>query len=300
MAGPGIISVPDPLAGLTTGHPTELLPGTGESGPGGVESVLEYRGTFLNQRGNNDTYLVTNIDGLADADVRDTRDVNPSDHGETAFEAFYGGRTIVLTGKIRSYTLGKLRDMQQGLRETFADVSKEYPLIFHSPQGRTMQIFCKKSQPMAWAEAQQNFQFERDFQVTLRASDPRFTSLQTEYQQIAVPSSPTLFTMSNEGNFDALPTFRITGPINNPEIQLIHGEAVERIKLNANIPAGETWVIDRVKKTIKTTTGVNKFAAFDVTSDWVLIHPGRNNLQIVGTGMTGATQLITEHRHTWI
>src|SRR3954449_8748285 len=110
-----VLSLSEPQYGLTMGDASGIVPGTGASGPPGVESVLEYNGSYLNVRDWIETYLVTAIDGLADADVRDARDVNPQQHGETYFDAFYGGRSVVLTGKIRAMTLAKLRDMQQGL-----------------------------------------------------------------------------------------------------------------------------------------------------------------------------------------
>jgi hypothetical protein len=168
---------PPPPVTLTTGDPNYALAGLG-TGPGGVDSVIAYGSTLLNVRDWVDTILITNIDGLGDADIRDARDVNPGQHGETAFAAYYGGRTIVITGKIRAHTLDKLRDMQTGLRATFSDLSGEQALIFKTGDITTdIIINCKKSQSLVMAEAQQTQgRFERDFQVTLRASNPRFLS----------------------------------------------------------------------------------------------------------------------------
>jgi hypothetical protein len=172
-----LISLPPSVVGLTGGYSDRFDIGTGEGRPGGVETVLEYNGAILNNRKWQDAILVNQIEGLADPDVRDSREVNPGRHGETYYNAFYGGRTLVLTGKIRAHTLDKLHDMQMGLKEVFGDLSVERPLYFRTGDvDKDVFIFCKKSQPIVMTEVQQNLNFERDFQITLRASNPMFLS----------------------------------------------------------------------------------------------------------------------------
>lgn len=169
--------------GLGSGDSASLVAGTGISGPPGVEAVLTYNSITMNVRNWLETYIINSIDGLADADVRDQREVNPQQHGETALDAFYGGRTVVLNGKIRAFSLDKMRDMQQALREAFADLTTEMPLIFHAKNSNyDLVLNCKKAQPIAMVEQQTNFNHERDFQVTLRASNPRFVSRLTNVQ----------------------------------------------------------------------------------------------------------------------
>jgi len=165
--------------GLATGDVHDRVTGTGKSGPRGIESVLEYNGLFMNVREWVDTYLVTTIGGIDDADIRDVREVNPGYHGETAFESFYGGRTITLSGKVYSKTLFKLRDMQQGLRQAFAQLDQEMPLVFRTNDpDLDMMIYAKKSQSVQMADEQRTANhFERPFLVTLRASNPRFLSV---------------------------------------------------------------------------------------------------------------------------
>ena len=117
----GIISLPKPVSGLTGGASDRITLGTGTAKPGGIENILEYNGALLNMRTWFDTYLVQSIDGLADADVRTRARSIPVVTVRLAYGSFYGGRTIVLTGKIRAMTLDKLRDMQMGLKQIFGD-----------------------------------------------------------------------------------------------------------------------------------------------------------------------------------
>ena len=196
-------------AGLGTGTADDGLPGSGRSGPRGVESVIEYNGLYLNVREWIDTFLITTIGGIDDADVRDNREVNPGYHGEVAFESFYGGRTITLSGKLYCKTLFKLRDMQQALRQAFAQLDRELPLVFRTPDPNLdLMLYCRKSQQIQMAEEQRTANhFERAFQVTLRAANPRFLSVVraranisfTDVVDFSTQKFPTVETFSSFG-----------------------------------------------------------------------------------------------------
>ena len=102
-------------ANLAAGSATVAMPGSGTSQPGGLECRFQYNNLVMHDRQYIDKIRITKIDGLQDAEIRDSRDVNPADHGETAFEAWYGGRTITFEGRIEAFNVNKLRDMQQAL-----------------------------------------------------------------------------------------------------------------------------------------------------------------------------------------
>jgi hypothetical protein len=204
--------------GIGTGQPDDGLPGSGRSGPRGIESVIEYNGLYLNVRDWVDTYLVTQIGGLDDADIRDSREVNPGFHGETAFMSFYGGRTITLTGKIYCKTLFKLRDMQQALRQAFAQLDEERPLIFRTPDPNLdMMLYCKKSQQIQMLDEQRTANhFERAFQITLRAGNPRFLSVLQSRDNIAFTNIREFFpssvqTVENFADAGVLTTYNEKG-----------------------------------------------------------------------------------------
>src|SRR5687767_15110427 len=88
--------------GFGDGDPVVSLPGSGLAIPRGLEAVFKYGDLVLNDRTKIDKYRITQIDGLDDPDVRDSRDVNPGSHGETPHAAFYGGRTLALNGRIEA------------------------------------------------------------------------------------------------------------------------------------------------------------------------------------------------------
>ena len=326
----GIVSLPANVVGLGGGYPDRIALGSGASRPFGVEGVFEYDGLTLNNRRWIDTYLITSIDGLSDADIRDTREVNPGRHGETAFAAYYGGRTIVLTGRIRAHTILKLRDMQQALRQTFAEIGEEKPLIISTGNAlQAVQIHCKKSQPIAMSEVQSDFTHRRDFQLTLRASNPRFVSYVEQRVTWTASGAMTpgaavaIFTLTNAGNFPAEPIFRIDGPVSAAttggpaailRARVDEAGVLTTKTLTINAKAGTTLAvasgnyleIDTAKRTMVervVATGAlvaNAFAQLDVTSDWLELAPGANAIELTVNGSASTPTVVARYRHTYL
>jgi hypothetical protein len=288
-------------AGLGAGDSGGHLPGTGLSIPAGVEGIFEYNGLRMNVQAWADTYIVKTLSGFDDLRIRDTREDNPNDHGSTSLGSLYGDRTMTISGVIRAWTLYKLRDMVQAMRTAFADISQERPLIIHGivPE-QDVQIYCKKNQQLVIPEQQDKAVFERTFQIPLIASNPFFQSLQESYTPLTINALPTSAEIVNNGNWDqARLRFQLIGPITNPVITNLR--TGKFIKLNATIATGQTWTIDSEKRQIFDQAGVNKFDAYDVTSDWVELLNGSNTIQLTGSGITaGITRFLIFNRHWWI
>lgn len=294
------------VPGLGDGLPgTYTLPGSGTSVPGGLECAFEYNGLFLNVQKNVDRYRVTSIDGLADPDIRDTRDVNTNSDGETPYNSFYGGRTIVISGTIDTYSIAKLRDMQQALRTAFADLTTEYPLQFRTGNFTTDHlIYCKKINPSAMTEQQQNQMVGRDFQLSLRASNPRFLSYYSKFVDatppIGVPSSAPiqLAVAQNLGNYKAQPVFRVYGPstisgfINDMTGQSFElGSIVFGDYLEFNMGAPPTN-----RKYLVNSAGLNYWNALSDDSQYIDLISGDNNIFYYGD----ATRVTVSWRDSWI
>ena len=292
----GITVLQPAPVGLGTGSPTDRIIGTKTSGPRGIESVIEYNGLYLNKRDWVDTYVVEQIDGLDDADVRDQRENDPADDGETAFPSYYGGRTIVLTGHIRTKTIWKMRDMQQALRGAFADLSQERPLIFRTNDVNTdMQIWCKKSSPIKMTDIQQQpNHFERQFQITLRASKGVFLSYLRHFAQISIDAASVAFVIHNAGDYKARPIYEFIGPFDTGA-RLTNNSSEngpEMIQFTAAVPPGDAWSIDIAKRTMVDQAGANMFPNLDVASDWLKLETGDNNMQFDSTGYTVGQSLL--------
>ncbi len=293
------ITLPKSGTSKGAGSPELAIIGTGTSHPAGVEAVYEYNGLVLNDRSLIDTYLILGIDGFADADIRDQRQVNPNYHGETAFNAWYGGRTIALTGRIRAHEIKKLRDMQEALKLSFGGL-QEVPLrIASNFTNQQIEIACRKSQPIAMTEVQQNFMFTRDFLVTLRAADPRFRSVtQSVYTGNNLGTAFEQLVVINQGNHRAQPIISIGGPITNPMI--VNTSNDEVLKFEGTVATNEVLTIDILKRTIRDQDENNKFSILDVSSDWLELTPGENVLEITGTGITASASFSIKFQHSWL
>ena len=175
------------LSTLAAGSATVALPGTGESQPGGLECTFQFGGLTMHDRRYIDKIRITKLDGFQDADVRDNRENNPADHGETAFESWYGGRTMTINGRIEAHNINKLRDMQQALRYAFSGL-KENPFYILKASSidygaEDILINCRKFSSLQMTEEQTNgSNVYRDFQLNLRASKPWFESV-TQHQE---------------------------------------------------------------------------------------------------------------------
>lgn len=323
----GLIALRPYVVGKGGGDPNRIDFGTGRAQPRGVESFLNYDGFLLNNRKLLDTYVITQIDGLADPDVRDSRDVNPGRHGETYFNAYYGGRTIALTGKIRANTIQKLRDMQMELRQAFSDLGDERPLIFGAEDASSaVYLNCKKSQPIAMSEVQADFTYRRDFQVTLRASNPRFLSYDQEWLtwRATTPLTPGrvvgVIKLTNDGNFGAEPVVQIDGPVlaavnGGPALKLSAvqniGGVITRRSFTINARPGTTIAVakghylelDSARRTL-VDVGLNRvktniFDQLDITSDWTEFPPGDSTIELTSYGPSQPTMLV-RYRHTYL
>lgn len=293
------ITLPPPVVGYASGDAALALPGSGEAVPAGIDALIEFNGLILNNRKVVDHYRITEIDGLQDADIRDARENNPSYHGESVYSALYGGRTLTLTGYIIALNLKKLRDMQQALRSAFADLN-EHALIFHvANYNMDHQIFCRKMSGIQMREAQTQFSFHRrDFLITLRASNPRFTSIWQKTSSVANVGGSGTMTIRNTGNFRASPRVLLYGPMTNPTIaNSVSGEV---FAMTGSIPNGGFWEIDTEKRTIYDNLGVNQIDKMNITSPWPELVDGFQNLTVTATGTGAASAMAIYWRDTWM
>jgi hypothetical protein len=289
------------------GLPDErVLVSTPDAFPTGLESPWEYNGLILNDRSTVDKITILKIDGLADADVRDSREVNPSSDGETPGLALYGGRTVVLSGRVQAVTINKLRDMQQAIREAFADLSTERPLICKTDRvARDAYIYCRKSQAIAWSEEWNHGQrFYRDYMVTLRASDPRWQSFLSSLVQYEISGASDLSdgvvvgSAFNNGNYFALPKIRLTGPMTTPK--LVNTNTGEFLEFTTTIPDGETWEIDVFTKTIEDLDGNNKFKYLSVNSTMWALDPESTIVEFYSPSVDDGAHISIQYRSAWI
>lgn len=95
----------------------------------GIAGLIEYNGLVFNDRRFFDSITITNISGLDDADLRDSREVNPDRDGETAFNSYYAGRQLGLRGYITAGNFFSMQTLWGQLKAAF-DEPVDGPLNF--------------------------------------------------------------------------------------------------------------------------------------------------------------------------
>lgn len=272
----------------------------------GVESTFQYNGLTINDRTLENKYRVTSIGGLGGADIRDSREIRSGRDGERTHRAFYGGRTITLSGRIESLNdhLHGLRVMTTALSGAFADLS-EKPLFINQGNlgGWDTQISCRPGQPVALTEEIKTWYHYRDFLITLRASDPRIVSQQQMAQTWVANATSVLgesiFVHQNLGNYKADLNVTLRGPMTNPTWVL--GDTAFSFINGTVIGAGQEWTINTGTGTVTDLAGVNKFASVALTSIMPYYIPGPNSFLFNATGLTvGTSQITVAYRHSWI
>jgi len=293
-------------AGLGTGSSEDRIISGPSQGIHGIEAIIEYNGLYLNIRDWIDTFIITSIMGIDDVEVRDTREPNPGQHGETPGDSWYGGRTIVLQGFIETRTLWKLRDMQQALRMAFSDISQERPLILRTTDPKyDVQVMCKKKSKIEMPEQQDTLNyFKRDFNITLGASNPRFISVEEVYNVATIGTfNDVVFNLANIGTTKALPLIEVKGPVTG-SIEIINEANNNYVKLNTAgnpILTDQTLAYDfrnQLPRLYLDTNGESRFKLLDPVSTNFNIERGNNPIHVI-SNEPGNFSISIKYHHTY-
>lgn len=293
------ILLPRPEHALGAGAIGVRVPGTGASMPPGVESVFEYDGLYINMQQWLERYQVKSIAGFDKAGVRLTSEPNPDTHGSTPMNSLWGDRTMVISGQIRAHSLEKLRDMEQALRTPFLDLI-EKPLIIRTGNiNRDAYIMCRLSD-LNIPEEQTSYNFFRDFQLSLIATNPRFLSYRTQTATGTpiVGGDPLELRIHNIGNFAAEPQIFLTGGITNVTINNRTNDM--EFAINAVIPDGDVWTLDLATKELYDQDGNNQFDTIDDNADWIELAPRENVIQVYCDAVSGIPRFDIRWNHTWM
>jgi hypothetical protein len=147
-----------------------------------IESVITYNGLALNDQSKRDLsiaphywYRVLTVDGIWDEEVRFETHPRPHVHGASSGDAYYNGKTLVLSGNIYALNVGYLRVAQRALQGAFYDM-QDHQLEFHLWGEEDVYITCRKNQKIDMPETQDRGgtrPWVRPFTVQLWADDPR-------------------------------------------------------------------------------------------------------------------------------
>jgi hypothetical protein len=291
----------------------EIAPGTPVVNPGlivpmGIECPIEFNNLVMNDRSKLEHIRIISMDGLDDADIVDSRQQNPNDHGETAIDQpLYAGRTIVINGRIEAQTLPTMRRMKQAIRTAFNDLI-EHPLIFRTGDPfKDHQIVCRKSGPIAGLETQgNNPKFTREFQLTLRASNPRWLSYLRETITVNLNETNEIKVI-NLGNFSSTCRVYISGPA--PNISFSNLSTGQYMHINGSLLEGDIRVIDMNKLGVRITDlgGNNHYNDLEDDARRITLLPHHlvNDGNIIrmdlpASSFSANSKFSIEYYHSWI
>jgi hypothetical protein len=281
------------LSGFGSGDPVVPLPGSGLAVPAGVEAVFEYNGLYMNVLHNIDRYKIKSIDGLDDPDMRDQREDNPGDDGETAYPSYYSGRPLALTGTIQAYTLRKMRDMIMALEQAFSDIRREKALtIYGATPAQTVFINCRKNARLTVQETQNDYRFFRDFLVPLRASNFRILSLDrlSETAPNLDVGPNAVLTIVNNGSYPAQCVVQLAGGMTAPRITNLANGTMIKFEPTVVMASADKREISSVQndRYCVDGNGNNKYNDLTIDSTWLTLEPGINRIEFRAAAVSGS------------
>lgn len=254
------------------------------------------------------------IVGLDGADVRESADNLVEQDGGVHGPFYEGRRAVVLNvivdpanvGNVRQNQLErKLKRATRALRAdtvltwTPSDIGLELRLLLRR-QGKvtiagrrphTMQI------PMVSADAAVRSSSEAQAEVVPDAGGGivGYTSPYASPYGTTAPVAGQTF-LVNQGDLDAIPRFRIDGPITNPEI--LNNSTGQRIKLLYTLAAGEWLDVDVGRKTVLLNGMASRFGAVVYPdTKWWRLRSGSNDVRLLAAAYSAGAKLTTYWRH---
>ena len=256
--------------------------------------------------------VLTDVQGLDSPEVR----VNVSEivqfDGAIQGEQFYGPRPVVLEGMIENPTSTTERNTRSDklMRASNAMIGNA-TLTWTPDGGMEHYVTMRRAQPLRISGG-----WNKSFQASFVAADPRIYSSLLESQTILVDSAPNegfgfpivfpltfgdgvlagLMAAENKGNGVSYPVLFIAGPGQNPTLQNLTTD--ERIVINTTLAAGATLIVDTLNRTVITDLGVNRYSAVDyVSTEWWGLVPGVNQLRLFWFSSSEPASLNIQWRH---
>lgn len=165
-----------------------------------------------------------------------------------------------------------------------------------------VQINCMINAEISMDESQESMKMERDFAITLRATNPRMVSPVERTLTLTPAAAATTATGTavNNGDFPAELKVRVTGPTGaDPKVR--NDTTAKILRVNGTINTG-TWVeffTDGHKVRDHLAAKVPSF--FLSTSDWLEIEDGSNTMVYeLSAGAGGGTNATLTWRDTWL
>jgi hypothetical protein len=179
----------------------------GDGARWGLESLYKissptWGDLIMNDLTTPNAHRITAIDGLfSDAEIRDQREVNPSDHGELRMNnrALYGGNTIVIRGRTEAQDMVTLRTMQRQMKRAVNELmGAEKPLyIYSDPRWRAQNLLTNPNFQNSLVSTNWTTSFTAGGVTNVNAVSA--AGWRTQWTNAADATSRTLYWLTNTG-----------------------------------------------------------------------------------------------------
>ena len=209
----------------------------------------------------------------------------PHRHGTHDVTAYFGARAIALAGEVWGATAAALWDKADDLKAEM-DVAGALVLKF-TRDGRAYQesMTVRVASPMSMSVGSGAAKY-LPWSVSLVAPDPRIYSNAHSNSAVAVAVADTAI---NDGTVAVDPIVNVTGPINAGGT-IDNNDSGESLTIGKNIAVGKSVSFDFYKRTaVHNTDGLDMAYVDSSGTTWFSVAPGGEDLELNGTGTTGAT-----------
>lgn len=231
-------------------------------------------------------YLHTPISGIDFPAIRLASQDKPAEHGSIVAAQLYGGRAIVLTGKVIGSSVLTYNQNRRNLEAAIRIVKNNYisqPFLckFTTDDGLDLQFYAFAQTFKLDEQVMQS----GNFFLTLFAPDPYFYSQSLTTATIDLSTTPIMVT--NNGDANSYPVLTFSNVLHHPIIT--NTDLSESFKLNVDIASTHAVVVDMAAKTIVFDATTNYNAYYDLANTWLSWLPGVNHLTLATTsgGDTG-------------
>lgn len=307
----------------------------------GPHNILSRKGMELNNREDpRECIWIDEFTGFETTDLRIGEQDNVAEDGQTPDPGFHGGKTMTITGSVRSRSY--IGAMQTGarFRDSMLDISGEDPLdifmredaLYFHPR---VQIMCRPSEfriDTKIAPEDLSGLFRRSFTAAFKATDPTYkavdeksltiiptviselgfifpltfdlvfnTSIDSEQNPIEDPEVDTS-NADNLGNWKSKPRIRFTGPMEGAS--LINQTNGQVVRLSEPLESGQ--YIELYDGSITNEFGQPAADKWDPRSDWMILDgvrdgsDGNNLLNLIVKGYGGGSRVDVWWKDTWI
>lgn len=274
---------------------------------------VEYNGVVF---GDNDKEVVS-VDVWQGVQWRTSDIDRPLSDGQFPGEDYFSGRSVILEVELWGDDASALRARWTEMLTASHKQTSELPLIVR--QSGWIEDLYILARPRRRSGLVINEEFNVGYKATgaieFWATDPRVYGItqKNESGGVATASGGMTFNATfnltfgatgasstlqpnNQGTFETFPTFTITGPITDPQIE--HQGLGKILSFTGTVPSGSTLVVDTQNRTVLLNGTTSRYNWLDDPTQWFAFAPGVNNIVFRGT-TAGSPTIDIDYRNAW-